>query len=414
MHIALVVLDLGGGGAERSVLGLAGGLIDRGHRVDIVLLRTRIQYSEEVPRDARLFVVENGPDKGTEDSADVLARMVQLRAPSRPSDWVRMAKALNWDPLCLSGPGLVRQARAVASYMDLEKPDCVLPNLSRPNAATLLACCFLAEHPPIIPTIRNFVQYHRYRTKRRYRHLARDAAHFVGVSQGVSDSLAATIGVPRRSVTTIYNPVVTPRLHVKMAERPDHPWFFDGGAPVILAAGRLATQKDYPTLIKAFARLTAEHPCRLIILGEGKRRKELEGLVKKLRLTERVSFPGWVENPFAFMSRASLFVLSSIHEGLPGVLVQALACGCPCVSTDCPAGPSEILQDGTFGPLVPVGDDAALAEAMERVLAQPPDGHVLQQRAADFSADRAVDAYEKLISTLIQASVDMDRGKQKQ
>ena len=402
MHIGLIISDLRGGGAERSVLTLAGGLIDRGHRVDIVLLRTSIQYFNEIPKDARLFVMENGGNSSSEDSGDNRGRMVQLHVPPKPLDWLRVAKALHWDPLCLSGPTLAHHARAVASYMDRETPDCVLPNLSRPNAATLLACRLLAKHPPVIPVMRNFVHHDRFRTRRRYRHLAGEAMHFVGVSRGVSESLAASIGVPSSSITTIYNPVVTPRLHVEMAERPKHPWFLDGGAPIILAVGRLTVQKDYPTLIKAFAHLAARRPCRLIILGEGKKRKELEDLVEGLQLADQVSLPGWVDNPFAFMSHASLFVLSSLHEGLPGVLVQALACGCPCVSTDCPAGPSEILQGGEFGPLVPVGDDVALAEAMARVLEQPPARHVVQQRAADFSAERAVTAYEKLISRLIR------------
>ena len=306
----------------------------------------------------------------------------------------------------------MRSAIRCASSRSRSTALCVLPNLSRPNTATLLAYRFLTKHPPIIPTIHNFVSYHRYRTKRRYRHLAGTATHFVGVSRGVSASLASAIGVPTPSTTTIYNPVVTQGLRIKMAERLNHPWLLDGGPPVVLAAGRLVTQKDYPTLIKAFARLTTQRPCRLIILGEGKRRKELEGLVQRLRLHDRVALPGWVENPFTFMSRASLFVLSSIHEGMSGVLVQALACGCPCVSTDCPAGPAGVLGDGNFGPLVPVRDEVALAKAMERVLAKPPDRRLLQRRAADFSAGKAAAAYEKLISTHVRAASNMGaRGR---
>ncbi|MCY4489744.1 MAG: glycosyltransferase [Deltaproteobacteria bacterium] len=145
----------------------------------------------------------------------------------------------------------------------------------------------------------------------------------------------------------------------------------DGGPPVILSAGRLSAQKDYPTLIKAFSRVAEERPCRLIILGEGRRRRRLERLLKNLGLTDRASLPGWVDNPFAFMSRAALFVLSSRYEGLPGVLIQALACGSPCVSTDCPTGPAEILRGGELGPLVPVGDPLPLAEAMTSVLERP-------------------------------------------
>lgn len=396
MHIAFVIPSLVGGGAERSVLLLAGGLVDRGHKVDAVLFRPIIHYP--VPKGARLFVMAGASDElAEENAADVVARMSRLCAPSRPFDWLRMAGALNWDPLCLFDRSLVRQARTVARYMAHEKPDCVLPNLPRAEIAALLAARLLAEPPPIIPTVRNSVRHHRLRYRRRYRHLFPSAARCVGVSDGVADGLAAVTGIPRKSITTIYNPVVTGDLQTRMAEQPDHPWLLDGGAPVILAAGRLEAQKDHPTLIKAFARLAGRRSCRLIILGQGRMKKELEGLARELNLGGRVSFPGWVENPFAFMSRASLFVLSSIHEGLPGVLVQAMACGCPCVSTDCPAGPAEILQDGKFGPLVPVGDEVALAEAMDRVLDQPPDRDVLRQRAAYFSADTAVAAYENLI-----------------
>ena len=243
--------------------------------------------------------------------------------------------------------------------------------------------------------------YKSYRFRRMFRELFSRAAHFVGVSQGASYSLAAAVGVPREKITTIYNPVVTPELRAKAAEQPDHPWLRDDDTPVVLAAGRLVPEKDYPTMIRAFARLAARRPCRLIILGEGSRRTEIEGLVKDLNLTDRISLPGWVANPFSFMARASLFVLSSIHEGLGNVLIEALACGCPCISTDCPFGPAEILNDGEFGSLVPVGDSAALAEEMDRMLELSPDRQRLQRRADDFSADRAVAAYETLLHDLI-------------
>ena len=403
MHIALVINDLGGGGAERSILNLTSGLIGQGHRVDLLLFRRRIDYAKEVPKEARLFVMGKNPDRSMVDSAeDVCRPRSQASRTATPLDWTRLANACGWDPFCLPHRGLVRDARAVAWYLERENPDCVLPNLPRPIAITLLGSRLLKGHPPpIIPTIHNFVESRRPRDQRRSRHLFPYASHFVGVSRGVSDNLSVTMGVSSDRITTIYNPVVTPGLHVKMAEPPSHPWVLDGGEPVVLAAGRLVEQKDYPTLLKAFGRLAARRPCRLIILGEGKRRRELEELIGELDLTDRVSLPGWVENPFVLMSRAALFVLSSIHEGLPTVLVEAMACGCPCVSTDCPAGPAEILEDGRYGPLVPVGDETALAEAMGRVLDQPPEKPVLRQRAADFSVERAVDAYEQLIGRLV-------------
>ena len=232
--------------------------------------------------------------------------------------------------------------------------------------------------------------------------MAAIAAHFVAVSRGVAHNLAATLAVPDADITTIYNPVVTADLSLKIAAPPNHPWLSsDTATPVVLAAGRLSEQKDFSTLIKAFARIAARRTCRLIILGEGQKRKDLEDLILGLGLGDRVSLPGWVENPFAFMARASLFVLSSRFEGLPGVLVQALACGCPSVSTDCPAGPSEILQGGKLGPLVPVGDHVALAKAMEQVLDRPPDRRVLQERGAEFSVENTVGAYENLIAKVI-------------
>ena len=147
--------------------------------------------------------------------------------------------------------------------------------------------------------------------------------------------------------------------------------------------------------------MAARRPCRLIILGEGRLRKQLERLVASLGLADRVSLPGWVENPFSFMSRAALFVLSSRNEGLPAVLIQAMACGCPCVSTDCPAGPAEILQGGRLGPLVPVGDAVGLAEAINSVLDRRTDGRKLRERAVHFSAETAISAYDRLITSVI-------------
>ncbi len=358
-----------------------------------------IRCLAEVPDDAGLFTWRNQPDKGTDEAAAaVLARLVRLPTRSRPLDWFRMANALRWDPFCVLDPPLLHQARAVASYIELVKPDCVLPSLSRAKAAALLACRFLAEAPPVVPIVHSFVS--RYRHTRRYRHLAGYAAHFIAVSEGVSDRLSAITGIPRNGIATIYNPIVPSDLEPRMAEPPAHPWLVDDGPPVILSAGRLARLKDYPTLIKAFSRLTARRSCRLIILGEGRMRNEIEHLIGSLSLGDRVSLPGWVENPFPYMSRARLFVMSSRHEGLPGVLVEAMACGCPCVSTDCPSGPAEILRNGQLGPLVPMGDEFALADAMERVLVRPPDADVLRKRAADFSADNAVRAYEKLLATI--------------
>ena len=278
--------------------------------------------------------------------------MIHLPVISRSLDWVHMASALNWDPFCLPSKRLVREAGAIASYMGLEKPDCVLPSLPRPQVATLLARHISAEHPPIIPIVHNLVSPLSTQAQAPASGWKR-VAFYRGVPGYFRQSGGHHQGSAQQSHDYIQS-----RGHTASS------WQDGGASEASLAAGRpraghFSRRDDWnirritPTLIKAFARLTARRSCRLIILGEGRRRKELEGLVKELKLAGRISLPGWVENPFAFMYRASLFVLSSRHEGLPTVLVEALACGCPCVSTDCRAGPAEILKDGKFGALVP-------------------------------------------------------------
>ena len=301
------------------------------------------------------------------------------------------------------------------SYLEKERPDCVLPNLFGAEVATLLACRLRTRPPPVAPTIRVVVRHDRswrWRQGMRRELLSR-ASHVVGVSQGVSDSVSGTLGVKRSKVTTIYNPVVTPHILGKATEPPGHAWFLDAGPPIVLSAGRLTEQKDFLTLIKAFALVTARRPCRLVVVGEGKERKRLERMARKLGLADRISLPGWIENPFALMARASLFVVSSIYEGFSRVLVEALACGCPCVSTDCQSGPAEILGYGEYGTLVPVGDERELAAAMYRVLELPPDRCLLKQRAAWFSVDRAARKYELLLADLISTSdnVRMDSSR---
>ena len=400
MHIALVTPNLNGGGAERMVLNLAQGLTDRGHRVDVVLIRPLLRNVDELPSNARLFTVHNTLVDGKNG-----VRPVGVAASPSSCNWSHVLRALDWDLLrCRPDLKLLHRARVLASYIAHERPDCVLPSLPPAKVATLLTGYFIANPPPIVPIVHSNYEHRRARHRRRLRHLAGHAARFVGVSRGSSERLAEVVGVPRKDITTIYNPVVTRTLHKGMEETPCHPWFAEGSAPVVLAVGRLERSKDFPTLIRAFARLASRRPCRLMILGEGGEGKALEGLVSRLGLQDRVCLRGWVDNPFAYMSRAALLVVSSIYEGLSMVLVEALACGCPCVSTDCPSGPAEILQDGKLGPLVAVGDEAGLAEAMARVLDRPPDRGALQRRAADFSMDTAVSAYERLIQTLLSGS----------
>ena len=219
----------------------------------------------------------------------------------------------------------------------------------------------------------------------------------MAVSDGVAESISSHLGLPEDRIVRIYNPVVSDRLHSQSVKFPDHPWFSSSGPPIVLAAGRLKPQKDIPSLIRAFSIIQRERPLRLIILGEGEEREDLEQMTRSLGIEDRVSLPGWVPNPYSYMSRSALFVHSSRYEGLGNVLIEALACGCPCVSTNCPSGPSEILSNGRVGPLVPVGDVEALARAMKATLDSPPPRELLMDQASRFSVDNSISGYDTLI-----------------
>ena len=201
-------------------------------------------------------------------------------------------------------------------------------------------------------------------------------------------------------VTTIHNPVDVQAVKEKSRAPLSHPWLGPGSPPVILGAGKLKTQKDFATLLRAFARVRAARPAHMIVLGEGEERRKLEKLARKLGIAAHTVLPGFVDNPFAWMARASVFVLSSAWEGFSNVLVEALACGCSVVSTDCPSGPAEILDAGAYGTLVPVGDDRALADAILAAMRSPRDPERLRSRAAAFSVDAAAGRYLEVLLSL--------------
>ncbi len=218
----------------------------------------------------------------------------------------------------------------------------------------------------------------------------------VAVSKGVAADLMRNAGLTPSLIHVIPNPVITPKLLNLAEETLNHPWFKDGAPPVILGVGRLTKQKDFPTLIKAFAKVRESFQCRLVILGEGQDRPKLEALITDLGIRSDTFLPGFVHNPYPYFKRASLFVLSSVWEGSPNVLTEALALGTPVVSTDCPSGPKEILQGGRFGPLVRVGDAEALSEAMLHMLRNPLEKSFLKSAVRDYTLGESTKQYLKL------------------
>jgi glycosyltransferase involved in cell wall biosynthesis len=203
------------------------------------------------------------------------------------------------------------------------------------------------------------------------RHLYRRADAIMMPSKGAADDFAASIGLPRDRITVVPSPIITPGFLQQLDQPLDHPWFKPGEPPVILGVGELCRRKDFTTLIRAFARLTKSHDCRLLILGEGRARERLQAEIDRLGLEDRVDLPGFVANPYPYMKQASLFVLSSLWEGMPVVLIEAMAAATPVVSTNCPSGPAELLGGLSADVMVKPGDATALAETMAGQLDNP-------------------------------------------
>ncbi len=215
-------------------------------------------------------------------------------------------------------------------------------------------------------------------------------------SEGIRRELIEDFGLPPQRVATIHNAVVGPQALADLDRQAQDPWLTASEDPIIVTVGRLHAQKDQTTLLRAFAKVLERRPARLLILGEGEERAALEALAEQLGIARRVHLPGYVFDALACMKAAALFVLSSRYEGLPTVLIEALLCGLPIVSTDCEHGPREILQGGRYGTLVPVGDAEALAAAMVAALAAERDPDGQRRRAMEFTVAQAASRYEAL------------------
>ena len=291
---------------------------------------------------------------------------------------------------------------ALARWIDRQRPALLFATSIPPNLAVLIAARRAHWAVPVVIRQSNTLRiagHPRYGgVRRRWRdpfipRLYRRAAHVIAVAEEVADNLLALRAADRDRLTVIQNAVELADAFERAGEPPEHDWFTSPGAPLVVSVGRLVRKKDHLTLLEAFARLQRERPARLIVFGEGPMRPTLEARVAALGLGDVVSLPGHTANPFAHVARADLFVLSSISEGMPSALIEALACGTPVVSTDCPSGPREILADGRFGKITDVGDVEALASAMSRQLDAPRDRGMLTARARDFALEGAVERY---------------------
>ena len=390
-HIALFLNTLAGGGAERVFINLARVFSERGYRVDIVASRLTGSLAGEVPESVRTFSL------GTRGGE---TRSMLVRLP-----WKTLVTLPRM--VLFPAPKVIRSLPVLVRYLREERPDAMMSTVGSTNVVALWADWFAGGRTRIF--IREACEMSalaaaaRRPFKKKLPDFARQwypkADGIISVSEGVANDLSHVTGIEKSRIKTIHNPVDIASVRRRAAERIDEPWFAADQPPVILSAGRLASQKDYSTLLRAFALLRRRRPARLIILGEGRERRRLEALARELRIADDVRMPGHVKNPYAYMDRASLFALSSAWEGCPNVIIEALACGCPVVSTDCDSGPAELLDHGAYGWLVPVGDADALGSAMDVALDRPGDSRKSHARAEMFPLGAIADKYLEVLGS---------------
>lgn len=356
--LAILLPNLLGGGSQRAMLNLAGEFARKGLEVDVLLARsTRYEYTV--------------PDR---------VRLIDLGAPR----------------IYASLPTLIK-------YLKREQPSTILSAETPVNVIALCARRFarlpvrvvISEHTIVSEATKESRDLRVRLLPQLMRWSYPSAEAVVAVSKGVRDDLLQIVSLPGDKVHVIYNPININEIFIKAKEPLHHPWFSNGEPPVVLGVGRLTAAKDFSTLIHAFSLVRKERPAHLMILGEGEERPTLEQLVRKLKLEEDVALPGFVGNVYKYMKRAAVFVLSSRWEGFGNVLVEAMACGTRLVSTDCPAGPAEILEGGKWGKLVPVGDWQALAQAINEALDSPKQH--MAERVKQFSCEVIAEKYKAVL-----------------
>ncbi|GAA0367797.1 glycosyltransferase [Bacillus horti] len=357
--IVLLVPNLGGGGAEKVMLTLLKTIKKETADVTLLMVHKSGELVHQIPAEA------NTVDLGI--------------------------KKLRHAP------------RKLIQELNRIRPDVILSTLTAMNFVLLVIKPFLAGKPKIVVRETNppSPKYKdNLKMKLLYQLLYRRSDQIIAISEGVAEDLIqyARLANHKEKISVIYNPIHLSFIQQSMDQPIMHSWLNQKHTPVLLAIGRLVEQKDFHTLLRAFHQVRQQLDSKLIILGEGEQKEQLQALTKELGLTEYVLFDGFVDNPYPYLKRADLFVLSSKWEGFGLVLAEALATNTPIVSTKCRGAPAEILEEGRYGRLVEPGDDQAMAEAILDQLQEPLQEN-LEGRARQFDVGAIT---EKYVHTLVQ------------
>ena len=358
-RVGLFIPNLDLGGAQRVAVNLSTGLVKRGCETEIIVACKRGRLIESV--DSEVNIVSLGVSRTVYSVPYLVWRMNRI-------DYDAIISFMGYVNIC----AIVSSKASLSNHVSILTEHTTVSAQSGAQGGRSYAVQHLSK---ILYPMSDAV---------------------VTVSEGVAEDLKEEIGLSDHQVCTIYNPVVTDELHQLSGIEVSHPWI-ECEEPLILGVGRLIRDKNFGLLLKAFKRLNEELSARLIILGEGRERSRLERLSKRLGVQERVAFPGFKTNPYRYMAASDLVALSSDREGFGNVLVEAMACGTPVVSTNCRSGPSEILEEGKWGSLVPVGNALELARAIQSTLNDPPSPRLLKKRAEDFTDRKAAEKYISLI-----------------
>lgn len=358
--ITIILPDLRSGGAERVAVNLANGFSQRGYVVEMVLLSATGEFLTDLRPEIRIVNLQVKRLRGT------LLPLVRYLRQVQPNALLAFMWPITVIALWARWLARVSTRVVIAEHTTWSRSEIICTAFARWQVRATMHLSFPG------------------------------ADGVVTVSQGAANDLARFANLDCNAITVIYNPIVGEAKLVATAPLPPAGWW-SGTHYRVLAVGTLKAIKDYATLLNAFAQLTERVDARLLILGEGDCRAALETQVQQLGIEGSVFMPGFVKDLSPYYKHADLHVLSSKGEGFGNVIVEALAAGTPVVSTDCLSGPREILDDGRFGRLVPVGDVATLAVAMAESLVAPHDIAALKERAQDFSIDKAVDQYLDLL-----------------
>ena len=413
-RIAFIVASMNGGGTERNILTLAKYLAEESEfEIDIVIRNFRGPLLREIPEAVNVCVVDQdfcvSQDVGRSTRGSYAPTEVKVFLAKRIGviDFFRYVVP-NW-PLGVQvvprrNNRYVTSANSLVKYINARQPSVIMTALPNDLACTMIAVNIGNFSVPVISSVRDHINKKNPRSHKILSNLLHKSARVHVVSKGLKYDLKSYVRESER-VFSICNLAARPEIKTLSRESVNHEWINKDtkNLKVVLSVGRLTRQKNYHMLIEAFAKVRLEYEeARLIIIGEGEERKALESHISKLALIDCVSLLGWLNNPYPYMFNCDVFVLSSDHEGLPTVLIEALVCECNIVSTDCPHGPAEILKNGKFGALVPTGDRNAMANAIKNAFSNKPDLKKLNRHASQFSWEKLGPEYLALFEELIE------------